>query len=849
MAIDRSKPATMVPRLRAAWQALRSRSGPRGVTADLARARLMYDRFREILGRNDATLQLIADIEDRLSGRSLIPLDLVVRRTRKAAMDVFVMVKNLNQISGNAHTQLYPALLAIGAELDEACPRSRAGRDGRLMLPLERLRRGDAASAGTKMARLGEIRARTGLSVPDGFVVTTSAFSAFLTANELWERTARLDDVFERHGNGAALAAACREVESAIRSAEVPEAVAAAMYGAYDELAQGRDLRVAMRSSAVGEDTRASHAGQYRTELDVGRSGLTSAYRAVIASACSPAAVSYRFERGITASDAAMAVGCIRMAHPRCSGILFSRLFEDLGLDRVAVCAVAGSAAALASGELECETWVAGPGRDAPENPLLTPAESRGLVAAARLIEQIFDGPQEIEWALEPEGLCILQSRPMVAPPTAVQEPGPPLGVAPPLLSGGQTACPGAGSGPVVIVRDDDDLDSFPDGGVLVARHSSPLYSRVLTRCAAVVTDIGSIAGHMAILAREYSVPAMVGTGRATTLLEPGAPVTVDATRREIFAGILPHPKKPPAPAALDDTPTTQLLRRIARVVTPLSLTDPASPGFTPAACRSLHDITRYVHEKTFEAVFHWGDVSWGDTRHARRLQVHLPLTIDVIDVGGGLRDAGSGRERDEAPQADAADAGASGIHLEREDVLSVPFRAMLAGMLDTRIRWDRPRPLSARGFLAVVGERIAGLPGEALRVGGASYAIVSDRYLNFSTKAGYHFATVDTYCGQSVNKNYIHFRFAGGAADDARRERRVRFIASVLGSLGFTVQTRGDVLVARLSQLEQGPEIARLEDMGRLCMCTRQMDMLMDSDASPEHFARAFLSGQMDRF
>ena len=77
----------------------------------MARFRLMYERFREILSCNDATLQLIADLEDRLSGRTLIPLDLVARRTREAAMDVFVMVKNLNQISGNAHTQLYPALL------------------------------------------------------------------------------------------------------------------------------------------------------------------------------------------------------------------------------------------------------------------------------------------------------------------------------------------------------------------------------------------------------------------------------------------------------------------------------------------------------------------------------------------------------------------------------------------------------------------------------------------------------------------------------------------------------------------------------------------------------------------
>ena len=66
----------------------------------------------------------------------------------------------------------------------------------------------------------------------------------------------------------------------------------------------------------------------------------------------------------------------------------------------------------------------------------------------------------------------------------------------------------------------------------------------------------------------------------------------------------------------------------IARLVTPLSLTDPTSPAFKPEFCQSLHDVTRYVHEKTFEVVFHWNDVNWGDTRHARQLRVHLPLTM-----------------------------------------------------------------------------------------------------------------------------------------------------------------------------------------------------------------------------
>ena len=78
---------------------------------------------------------------------------------------------------------------------------------------------------------------------------------------------------------------------------------------------------------------------------------------------------------------------------------------------------------------------------------------------------------------------------------------------------------------------------------------------------------------------------------------------------------------------------------------------------------------------------------------------------------------------------------------------------------------------------------------------------------------------------------------------------RRVQFIASVLSHLDFSVQTRSDLLVARLQKFDRAVIRARLTDLGRLTMCTRQLDMLMDSDASPEFFARAFLTGEMERF
>ncbi len=820
-------------RLRAAWKAVSRHASPLAGGAEAARFRLMYERFREILAYNDTTLQLIADIEDRLSGRAPFALDTVIRRARKAAMDVFIMVKNLNQLSGNRHAGLYEALRAVNAELEVICPPPGEAAGRPFVVPLTELRLQHTEVAGTKMAHLGEIRACANLTVPEGFVITSAAFAAFMSANELWDRAERLEGLLESRGGVATVSEACHEVEDAIRSAPLPEAIGSAVLAAFDELAGGADLRVAVRSSAVGEDTQASHAGQYLTELEVTRDRLLAAYRAVVASAYSPAAVTYRYEHGMTEHEATMAVGCIRMLQPRCSGIMFSRRPEAPAGEGMVVSAVAGVSAGVASGEQGAQVWVVGDRSVTPNSSLLSSADLLELLDAARRLERCFGGPQEIEWAKEaPDRLFILQSRPMVVGPETRGDDGEPLSEEAPILVGGLTACPGVGAGPVVMVRRDEELDSFPAGGVLVARHSSPAFSRVMSRCAAIVTDVGSPTGHMASLAREYRVPAIVGGGRATAFLQAGEPVTVDATRREVFAGILAVAREKVTPPAPIETPALQTLRQIGRLVTPLTLTDAASKAFRPQNCRSIHDITRYVHEKAFEVMFHYGDVASTDTHHARRLAVRLPLAIYVFDVGGGLREG----------VPDGAEVGA-------DDVASEPLAAFLAGLLDERIRWDRPRPLSARGFLSVLGESMAGPPAEALKVGRASYAIISDRYLNFSTKAGYHFSTIDTYCGQSLNKNYIHFRFAGGAADASRRVRRVEFISSVLFRLDFRVQTRSDLLVARMQKFDRDTIHARLVDLGRLTMCTRQLDMLMDNAASPEYFARAFLAGDMDRF
>src|SRR6266852_2095484 len=94
----------------------------------------------------------------------------------------------------------------------------------------------------------------------------------------------------------------------------------------------------------------------------------------------------------------------------------------------------------------------------------------------------------------------------------------------------GQGASPGRATGRVRIVNSVQDFDAFEPGEVLVARATAPAWTPLFERAAAVVTDGGTLAAHASLVAREYGIPAVVGTGDATRRLKTGHMVTVDGT-------------------------------------------------------------------------------------------------------------------------------------------------------------------------------------------------------------------------------------------------------------------------------------------------------------------------------
>jgi pyruvate, water dikinase len=129
-------------------------------------------------------------------------------------------------------------------------------------------------------------------------------------------------------------------------------------------------------------------------------------------------------------------------------------------------------------------------------------------------------------------------------------------------------------------------------------------------------------------------------------------------------------------------------------------------------------------------------------------------------------------------------------------------------------------------------------------RMGAPSYALIGGRYLNFNSRLGYHFTTIDTFCGPEVNDNYITFSFKGGAADIGRRSRRALMIAQILKQLGFKVEQKGDMVQGEIKKYQEGLLVEKLDLLGRLLGSVRLLDMHLADDRQVDWYVEQFMRG-----
>ncbi len=274
--------------------------------------------------------------------------------------------------------------------------------------------------------------------------------------------------------------------------------------------------------------------------------------------------------------------------------------------------------------------------------------------------------------------------------------------------------------------------------------------------------------------------------------------------------------------------PVYRAVSAAAARVTPLELTDSHAASFSPRGCRTAHDVARYCHEMAIREMFEANRSAQRHRNRARRLDFPVPLETFVVDLGGGIL-------------------ATAGEHSVRpEDIASPPFRALIEGMCTPGLPWSRAVPIELRGFASLVLNSMIDHERATAELGSDSCVLVSEHYVNYSARMGYHFASLDAYASPSPHRNYVSYRFKGGAASPVRRVRRASFIAHVLRRWGFVVVQRADHVDASRRKLPEADALALLRELGRLMGAVRNADVSMYSDAQIELYAEAFLAGAM---
>lgn len=466
----------------------------------------------------------------------------------------------------------------------------------------------DVETVGGKNASLGEMishLAKAGVAVPDGFATTADAYREFLSHENLDARIKQRLNALDVN-DVRALAEAGQEIRNWIKDAPLPAALEHAVRESVVKLQDGNaSLAVAVRSSATAEDLPdASFAGQQETHLNiVGVDNILGAIRDVFASLFNDRAISYRVHQGYDHQHVALSAGIQRMVRSETgsAGVMFT-LDTESGFDQVVfITSSYGLGETVVQGAVNPdEFYVHKPGlragrpailrrnlgakaikmvysataeagksvktesveREARQKFSISDADVVELAKQALIIEEHYARPMDIEWAKDGDSgkIYIVQARPETVKSRSdknvmerylLNETGT-------VLAEGRSIGHRIGKGPVRIVSRISEMDIVQDGDVLVADMTDPDWEPVMKRASAIITNRGGRTCHAAIIARELGIPAVVGCGDVTDVLEDGQLVTVSCAEGDtgfIYEGALDFELKTNSVESMPDLP------------------------------------------------------------------------------------------------------------------------------------------------------------------------------------------------------------------------------------------------------------------------------------------------------
>jgi pyruvate, water dikinase len=444
---------------------------------------------------------------------------------------------------------------------------------------LSELSKEDIKFVGGKGANLGEMF-NAKFPVPQAFVVTTEAFYYFLKKTGIEQS---INDVLNRIDvdDTHSLTEKAKEIREMITESTMPEDLSSEILEAYDHfnvdlddlkgspgalaiLKSAREaVFVSVRSSATAEDLAgASFAGQQESFINVkGNEELIEKVKRCFASIFTARSIFYRKKKGF---DGLVGIAAIvqKMINSDKSGVMFSK-HPVKNTEEVLIESVFGQGEGIVSGKIKPDHHVVSRELNIKEEFIsdkklaivrtsggqtktiqLTPEKSKQralktyevkqLAEYAIKLENHYESPQDIEFAIEGEDIYILQTRPIT---TLKERSTKKEEFEGQLLTEGMAASPGVASGVVKIIHSMDDLDKIKQGDVLVTTMTNPDMVVSMQKASAIVTSEGGVTAHAAIVSREMGIPAIVGAQDALDVLKEGQEITVDGFNGKVFEG------------------------------------------------------------------------------------------------------------------------------------------------------------------------------------------------------------------------------------------------------------------------------------------------------------------------
>lgn len=825
-----------------------------------------YAAFKSLLEQDKQAHERLAELEEIYHEQVRVDFSLIEKKYTALSRCVAGIVASLNRMHPSRYLELSEFYNKIDRYARYGIFQNYESTSPPFCLPLTGILPTMGSLVGQKALNLAIIDKQFGFPIPTGFAVTTHAFYYFIQYNRL---KPDMDDLLSTIDvtDIKTLDLRSDALRHLILQATVPPEVVSQIQASFDSVF-GKDAitpRVAVRSSAVGEDGHASFAGQYKTELNVDKEKLLTAYKTVIASKYSPEALVYRINFGLTDMETPMAVLVVEMIDAVASGVMYTQALDSPTSEMLEVHAVLGLGELLVQGGVTPDLFKVRKQREpqiiekkiTDKMKIMSAAQEGGicieklrgrqqmqvsidetevltLAAWGMRLEADAKDPRDIEWCKDHQGrLHLLQSRPLktdgqISPALECRfdEISNPV-----LVTGAERAASGVASGTVFVALNESDVadlsGGLPDNAILVTRTASAHYIKYMEKLSAVISESGSIAGHFASVAREFGIPTLVNAKGAVRRLKTGQTVTVYSDEGIVYDGAVPSLLANPClrKRPIADSPLSRKLGYLMKFVSPLKLIDTEALDFTPGGCRSLHDVIRFAHEAGTREMFSMGERAFGKSRGAKKLLTQIPMLIYLMDIGGGFADD-TIKDKAVAP----------------EQIYCTPFHAVWKGLSHPGIEWGVFSHFNWEEYDKIV---MSGgiISAESAQL--SSYAVLSADYLNLNLKFGYHFVILDTLCSAKAEENHILFRFNGGGGDDQGRSLRAAFLTSVLQRLQFEVTRTSDLVDARFAEAGEKEIMEKLDMLGRLLGATRLMDMYLSEAAQVGPYVDAFFSGR----